>query len=329
MSEAGAKKLKRVPLKEELVALTSCFVKALILQQFIYWSERTRDVDAYLAEEKLRDPTMKIDPIHGWIYKATKKLHGELMFGNTVSPATVGRRTKELIAEGWLRVRHNPKVKWDRKLQYRVDILKIQVDLRELGYALEGYPLPIEETAFFTLQNASGAVENPNGSGAKALVESTIETTSEIKEKEEPQPPAPEPAPASSDLGSELGPAPKSKPRRKSKTPVKRPAAVHTYRAIFCLFPAKTTWPALNEAIGDDPAKLDKWKVVCKAWNMQQNNPKNLTGLLDWFKDGIPDYAKPGGPTNGNSAKANGTGNHQADDKEDQRIAAKVARLSF
>ena len=107
-----------------------------------------------------------------------------------------------------------------------------------------------------------------------------------LKEEEAP---APSPVPE---------PAPKPKPRRKPKA--RQPAAVHTYRAVFSLFPTKATWPTLDKAIGDDPAHLGKWETVCKAWNMQQNNPKNLTGLLDWFKDGIPDYAKPGGPTNGN-----------------------------
>jgi hypothetical protein len=189
----SSKKLKRVPIKEELVALTGCFVKALILQQFVYWSERTRDVDAFLKEEKEKNPNAEIELTHGWIYKSAKKLHEELMFGNTISQATVSRRLKEVVESGWLQSRHNPKMKWDRKFQYRVDIIKVQIELQNMGYALEGYPLVIEQNAFVTVQNGFATVQNPSSSGAKALVENT-EENEEIEKGATPiEPPKPKP----------------------------------------------------------------------------------------------------------------------------------------
>ena len=44
------KKLKRVVIKEELFALTGDFKEAIILNQFIYWSERIRDFDKLDAD---------------------------------------------------------------------------------------------------------------------------------------------------------------------------------------------------------------------------------------------------------------------------------------
>ena len=67
------RRLKRVVIKEELVELTGDFTKAVILNQFIYWSERTRDFDSFIKEEKKRlsknKEESKIEKQHGWIYK--------------------------------------------------------------------------------------------------------------------------------------------------------------------------------------------------------------------------------------------------------------------
>ena len=43
-------KLKRVVIKQELVELTGDYRAALILNQFIYWTERMRDTDKYIRE---------------------------------------------------------------------------------------------------------------------------------------------------------------------------------------------------------------------------------------------------------------------------------------
>jgi hypothetical protein len=180
------KKLKRVPLKEELAALTGCFIKALILQQFLYWSERVSDFDDFIIEEKERVPELKLELRHGWIYKSTDQLHEELMFGESLSPRTVKRRLDEIVNSGYLVSRNNPEHKWDRCLQYRPDIIKIQIDLQERGYALEGYPLFISSLPFDTVTNASDAVSNQadpvsNRSVAndQAIPETTTETTTE------------------------------------------------------------------------------------------------------------------------------------------------------
>lgn len=137
------KPLKRVVIKEELVELTGDFRPALILNQFIYWSERMYDADKYIMEEKERalkeDLVVNIDESKGWIYKTAEELGEELMTG--MSKSTLGRYIKQLVEKGYLIQRRNPKYKWDKTYQYRVNLYKIQLDLGKMGYVLEGYKL--------------------------------------------------------------------------------------------------------------------------------------------------------------------------------------------
>ena len=137
------KPLKRVVIKEELVALTGDFRPAIILNQFIYWIERMKDTDRYILEEKERalkeQLEVSIDESNGWIYKTAEELNEELMVG--MSKATIGKYINQLVEAGYLAKRNNPKYKWDKTLQYRVDLVKVQKDLAKLGYALEGYKL--------------------------------------------------------------------------------------------------------------------------------------------------------------------------------------------
>ncbi|QSX05426.1 hypothetical protein JYG23_12180 [Sedimentibacter sp. zth1] len=137
------KQLKRVVLKEELVVLTGGYKKAIILNQFIYWSERVSDFDKFILEEKERCSKNDIENnqvlTNGWLYKSAEELSEETMLG--LSKSNMGTHIKYLIEKGWISERNNPVFKWDRTKQYRVNITKIQQDLIELGYALEGYPL--------------------------------------------------------------------------------------------------------------------------------------------------------------------------------------------
>ena len=41
-------KIKKVVLREDLLAITGDFRKAIILNQFIYWSERVSDADKFI-----------------------------------------------------------------------------------------------------------------------------------------------------------------------------------------------------------------------------------------------------------------------------------------
>ena len=159
------KPLKRVVIKEELVELTGDFRPALILNQFIYWSERMYDADKYIMEEKERalkeDLVVNIDESKGWIYKTAEELSEEIMTG--MSKSTVGRYIKQLVEKGYLIQRRNPKYKWDKTMQYRVDLYKVQLDLGKLGYVLDGFKLLpnikiVEETE--TVEKVEDIVED-------------------------------------------------------------------------------------------------------------------------------------------------------------------------
>lgn len=136
-------KLKRVVIKEELVELVGDFRKAIILNQFVYWSSRTKDYDKWIKEEEERanksGTVLGVEESKGWIYKSAEELNDETMM--KLSLPTLRKLLKELIGSGYIQERRNPKYKWDKTMQYRVDLVKIQTELNELGYSLEGFKL--------------------------------------------------------------------------------------------------------------------------------------------------------------------------------------------
>ena len=183
-------KLKRVVVKEEYVKLTGDIAKAIILNQFIYWSERVQDFDKFITEEQARcqqDGTkINIQLSNGWIYKSSEELSSETMLN--ISASNIRKHIKDLIKEGWISERTNPVHKWDRTKQYRVNLAKISKDLLKLGYVLQDYKvdLPFFETenAFSDLENGTCEIENRNSNmenqtlrNRKAIPEITTEIT--------------------------------------------------------------------------------------------------------------------------------------------------------
>lgn len=180
-------RLKRAVIKEELVDLTGSFTKAVVLQQMLYWSERVKDFDKFVAEEFERataysdgQPLQELFGIpktHGWVYKTAEQLSDETMLH--VSPQTMRRYLKDLIDLGYIEERRNPKYNWDRTMQYRVNVLKVQVDLFEKGYALDGYSIQL----MTHLQNGDtiSKSEIQTMENRETIPEITIENTLEIK----------------------------------------------------------------------------------------------------------------------------------------------------
>lgn len=139
--------MKRAVIKEELVALLGNAIDAIILNQFLYWSERVSDVDEYLQQEIKRSESMGEELqgaedllTDGWIYKSADELSDETMLG--LSRGNMRKHIKKLVDLGYLLERRNPTQKWDRTFQYRVNTVRIQNDLSKLGYFLEGYSAP-------------------------------------------------------------------------------------------------------------------------------------------------------------------------------------------
>ncbi|KAB7668742.1 DnaD domain-containing protein [Bacillus sp. B1-b2] len=137
---------KKVVIKEELVELTGDYKLAIVLNQMMYWSERITDFDLFIQEEKecLAHNSMEpnLEHKHGWIYKSAAELAEECMITN--SEATMRRYLQKLVEMNWLITRTNPKFRWDKTIQYRLNLMKIQEDLVSLGYDLEGSRLAID-----------------------------------------------------------------------------------------------------------------------------------------------------------------------------------------
>lgn len=110
--------------------------EAVILNQFIYWSKRTKYTDQYVAEEKKRikenDESVDLVSSTGWIYKTAEELADETML--SISVTTLRKHIKNLVDKGYLPRRNNPKYKWDKTFQYRPDSVKIMLDLQKIGF---------------------------------------------------------------------------------------------------------------------------------------------------------------------------------------------------
>ena len=75
------RKLKRVVIKEEIVAITGDTNLAIVLGQLMYWQERVNDYDKYIDEEECRCRNNGIEHdfyhTYGWIYKKASELIDE------------------------------------------------------------------------------------------------------------------------------------------------------------------------------------------------------------------------------------------------------------
>lgn len=287
------RKLKRVVIKEELVALTGHFFSALALNQFLYWSERTYDFDDFILEEKSRNPNLEIELRHGWIYKTANQLTEELMVG--VTHVTMLKYINQLVEKGWLDQRSNPTQKWDRTFQYRPNIHKIQQDLAKLGYTLEGYPL---------LNIYNGEQENYTQSDKNlpAIPETTIKTTTKRKEG------ALAPAPPKS-AGTVPEPAPEPTPEQEiTAISVKHPA-IKAFQAEMHRYPRKEQFADIAAAVGEKPEDVEFWQRVVKAWKLLPYAPTNICGMLEYFgKKEIPTTCKSGGQRDGYKNGNSGNG---------------------
>ncbi|MCL6516526.1 MAG: helix-turn-helix domain-containing protein, partial [Alicyclobacillus sp.] len=139
-------RLKRAVIKEELVALTGNHIDAIILNQFLYWSERVEDFDKFILEERQRyqdrGEELNMELCEGWMYKKAEDLSEETMLG--LSKSNMMKHIKALVDAGFIEQRRNPKNKMDKTYQYRVNIGFIQRSLLRLGYSLEGYRVPLD-----------------------------------------------------------------------------------------------------------------------------------------------------------------------------------------
>lgn len=143
-------KIKKAVIREDLLSITNDYRKAIILNQFIYWSERVSDADKFIKKENeiaKNNGEEERELFYGWIYKTAEELADEVMLG--LSASQIRRYISELVDMGYISKRNNPKYKWDRTLQYRVNLVNIAKDLRKNGYPLSDYKIEIPENEKF------------------------------------------------------------------------------------------------------------------------------------------------------------------------------------
>lgn len=129
---------KRAIIKEELVELTGNYTLAITLNQLLYWSLRIKDKEEFIREEVEQKDCTERSIKYGWIYKTSEELSQEVMLG---SQTTVRRYLKELVKCKFIFERRNPnpKYRYDKTYQYRVNLNKIRLELKSLGYELNDF----------------------------------------------------------------------------------------------------------------------------------------------------------------------------------------------
>ena len=136
------RKLKRVVIKEEIVAITGDTNLAIVLGQLMYWQERVNDYDQYIDEEECRCRSNGIEHdfyhTYGWIYKKASELIDECMLN--VSDKSMRLYLKKLEDMGFISSRDNPHHKWDKTKQYSVNTINILRAVKEHGYTgIDGF----------------------------------------------------------------------------------------------------------------------------------------------------------------------------------------------
>lgn len=140
------KKIKKVVIREDLVAITGDYKKAVILGQFIYWADRVVDADKFIQKENeiaAKNGEEGRELLYGWIYKTADELAEEVMLGLSVSQ--IRKYVSEIVEMGFVNRRKNPNYKWDRTWQYRVNLVNIANALKEKGYPLSDYRISLPE----------------------------------------------------------------------------------------------------------------------------------------------------------------------------------------
>lgn len=170
-------KIKKAVIREDLLSITNDYRKAIILNQFIYWSERVSDADKFIKKENeiaKNNGEEERELFYGWIYKTAEELADEVMLG--LSASQIRRYISELVDMGYISKRNNPKYKWDRTLQYRVNLVNIAKDLKKNGYPLSDYKIEIPENEKFNAHECAinnEPTKNQTQAGDEAIPKNT------------------------------------------------------------------------------------------------------------------------------------------------------------
>lgn len=177
----SSEKIKKAVIREDLLSITKDFKEAVILNQFIYWSERVSDADILIAKENeiaQKNGEEEREPLYGWIYKTAEELADEVMLG--LSASQIRRYINNLVEYKYISKRNNPKYKWDRTLQYKVNLVNIARALKKNGYPLSDYKIDIPDNENSIAHGCAfneTHKENQTCANERAIPETTTENT--------------------------------------------------------------------------------------------------------------------------------------------------------
>ena len=121
----------------ELMDLTGDPSSASILGQLVHWSQKVRNFELFVAEEKRNVLLPYPSFSHGWFEKSDQELIEETMLSITIS--SLHETLNYLIECGWVRTRVYLQDTEERTTQYRVNLRRLCADLHAQGYDLPGF----------------------------------------------------------------------------------------------------------------------------------------------------------------------------------------------
>ena len=166
-------------IREEYYQLTGSSTAANLLNNFIYWQQRVKHIDDYLKAESNRSNSRDLQFVpltNGWVYKTAAELKEECLLD--LAENTILTYVKQLVDAGWILRRRNPNQPWDKTWQYRVDLIKLKMDLMAIGHDLAGWKIELPkglETPAAALPSAANpcrcAISNSEASQGKPEVQ--------------------------------------------------------------------------------------------------------------------------------------------------------------
>ena len=166
-------RMKKAVLREDIMMLTQDVTQALVLGQMLYWTKTLDTVNNWIFEENKRLAESDL-PQHeynyGWIYKSAREMREDLMCA--FSEDAIQRAFSTLVTKGVFMTRSNPRVRYDRTLQYRIDLVFLRRLLKDRGYEMTDFQLAtIPQEAVFIPQ---GAVSMPQDAEAITEIKTKI-----------------------------------------------------------------------------------------------------------------------------------------------------------
>ncbi len=134
--------MKKAVLREDMMAITQDLTQSMVLSQMLYWTKTLDVVNELIFEENQRlaeEGLPQCEYNYGWIWKSAREMRGDLMCAFTED--AVQKAFQSLCKVGLLMKRRNPSLKYDRKLQYRIDLLLLRRKLKEAGWQMTDFIL--------------------------------------------------------------------------------------------------------------------------------------------------------------------------------------------